>query len=270
MFIPVQIAIIDNLQSHEMSITNPMSKIPISSTRKKCIFVHPSRPFQWTWTFYLRRSASIETRYHPRTPFKTYLEQFSADLLKHVAKITRFLSRFAANLLRTTSNMFWMEYVVELSFIWMLNVLNRIFMFIGVDGKDGQKGTFSVRRKSKFHPSDFEWTFKIFLWILNLSTKFRIIVMDTLETNSKTNLKAVLLAQTPLSKNINGTGSHTVQKTPRVVAVPLVRFSHHSEECVRNGGHVYVSHVLWPPHWSVSAVSGLTISHLPSSMGFHY
>ena len=63
------------------------------------------------------------------------------------------------------------------------------------------------------------------------------IVMDTLETNSKTNLKAVLLAQTPLSKNINGTGSHTVQKTPRVVAVPLVRFSYHSEECVRNGGH---------------------------------
>ena len=69
--------------------------------------------------------------------------------------------------------------------------------------------------------------------------------MDTLETNSKTNRKAVLWAQTPFSKNINGTGSHSVQKIPRVVAVPLVRFSHHSEECVRNGRHVRLLFTAW-------------------------
>ena len=101
-----------------------------------------------------------------------------------------------------------MECVSQISFIEILNVPNVIFRFIWLSWKDGQKGIFSVRRISEFDPSDFEWIIKIFLCILNLTVKSRILFVGVLKIVDEINRKVVLMAQTPLSKYINGTGCH--------------------------------------------------------------
>ena len=76
-----------------------------------------------------------------------------------------------------------------------MNDPDMIFMFFWVGGKGGQKSIFSLRRISEFYPLDFEWTFNIFLFILNLMTNSIMIFVDILKVIDKINLKAVLLVQ---------------------------------------------------------------------------
>ena len=101
-----------------------------------------------------------------------------------------------------------MKCVSQIWFKEILNVSNVIFRFIWLVWKDGQKGIFSVHRISEFDPSDFEWIIKLFSCILNLMVKSRIAFMSVFKIVDEIDLKAILMAQTPLSKYINGTGCH--------------------------------------------------------------
>ena len=50
-----------------------------------------------------------------------------------------------------------------------------------------------VCRTSEFHPSNFEWIFKIIIGILNITVKSRIKLMAIFKIINTMNLKAVLL-----------------------------------------------------------------------------
>ena len=127
--------------------------------------------------------------FYLRSTLGVYLTQFSANMLQHVAKITRFPSRFWACLLRTASNILLMDSVDRIPFIWIINVPNMQCTFHWIDGNRGNKCTFPMCRISEFHSSDFEWTFWIFPCVLNTTRKSTTIFMDIPKIINKMNFK---------------------------------------------------------------------------------
>ena len=83
-------------------------------------------------------------------------------------------------------------------------------MFIGMDGKGGQKGIFSVCTMSEFYPLDFECIYNIIMCILNFIMELQIVLMDRTEIINAIDIMAVSMAQTPSSNNIHGMGSQLV------------------------------------------------------------
>ena len=61
-------------------------------------------------------------------------------------------------------------------------------------GNRADNSPHEVCRISEFHPSDFEWIFKIIIGIVNITIKSKIMLMDIFKTINTMNLKAVLLA----------------------------------------------------------------------------
>ena len=118
-----------------------------------------------------------------------------------------------------------------------MNNPNEIFNCLGVDGKGGQNGLFSVCRISEFYPSGFEWTFKIIISTFNLIMVSVILFMDKYKIIDTSDLKTVLMALTHLSKNIDGKGFHAVQRIPFILRDASVQFKCHFRECSQTGAH---------------------------------
>ena len=146
-----------------------------------------------------------------RTLFELYLTEFLADVLRKWSQNAHILQHVSACQPRTWSNEGQMECVAVMSFMWILTFLRKQFTLNLRNVNRADKRTFAVWRISDVYssvPSDFDGTFKICCWILNLKMESRSMLVDKFKSINKVNLKDVVLAQTPSSKNVNGTGSN--------------------------------------------------------------